>query len=398
MNLEKIRADFPLLNRVIYFDNACTTLKPIQVVEAVKKYYTEYTGCAGRSIHKLAKRTTEEFESSRERVARFINARTEEIVWTKNTTEAINMVAHGLNFQNRNKVITTNLEHSSGLLPWQLLAEKGVIDLEFVLCNKEGELAVEEFEKKIDENTKLVSIIFTSNVTGTTAPIKEIVKIAHERGALVLVDGAQSVPHFRVDVKKLDLDFLAFSGHKMCGPTGIGCLYGKKELLEKLSPLNVGGETIKDADLRTHVFEAVPYRFEAGIQNYAGVIGFGSAVDYLSKIGMSNIEKYEKELSKTLTEGLLSIPGISLIGPKDWKKRGAIAAFTIEGMAPNDVAIFLDNENIAVRSGMHCVYPFHKFIGKPKGSVRASLYFYNTKEEIKIFLEKLDYIIKTLVI
>jgi cysteine desulfurase/selenocysteine lyase len=397
MDVKKIREDFPLIkkSKIIYFDNACTTLKPRQMVDAVVEYYTEYTGCAGRSIHKLATKTTEKFEQSREKVARFINAKdSSEIIWTKNATEALNLAANGFNFKKGDRVVTTNLEHTSGLLPWQILANKGVIDLDFVLCDKEGEFDIEKFEEKIDKKTKLVSVVFASNVTGTTAPIKEIAKIAHDNGAVILVDGAQAVPHMEVDVRKLDLDFLAFSGHKMCGPTGIGCLYGKKNLLEKLSPLIVGGETIRDADLRTCVFENIPQRLEAGIQNYAGAIGFGAAVDYLEKIGMNEIEKYEKELTKDLIEGLLAVKNLSLIGPTDWKKKNAIAAFNIKRMEPHDVATFLDNENIAVRSGVHCTYPFHKFIKSPKGSVRASLYFYNTREEIKVFIDKLSSIVK----
>ena len=398
MNVEKIREDFPLIKKshIIYFDSACTTLKPQQVVDAIVEYYTEYTGCAGRSIHKLATKTTEKFEEAREKVARFINAKdSAEIIWTKNTTEAMNLVAHGFNFKKGDSVITTNLEHSSGLLPWQVLADKGIIDLDFVLCNKDGEFDVEKFKEKIDKKTKLVSIVFTSNVTGTTAPLKEIVKIAHDSGAVVIADGAQAVPHIEIDVRKLDVDFLAFSGHKMCGPTGIGCLYGKKNLLEKLKPFIVGGETIRDAELKTHVFDDIPNRLEAGIQHYAGAIGFGAAVDYLTKIGMKNIEEHEKKLAKSLIEGLLKISNLSLIGTEDWRKRNALASFNIEGMEPHDVATFLDKENIAVRSGMHCAYPFHKFVGKSKGSVRASLYFYNTEEEIEIFLKKLNNIVKT---
>jgi len=403
LDVNKIRKDFPLLQRmingkpIIYFDNACTTQKPQQVVDATVKYYTEYTACAGRSVHKLAIKTTEEFERAREKLAKFINTkRTEEIVWTKNTTEAMNLISHGFKFEKGDKVLTTNLEHSSGLVPWQLRAEKGDISLDFVLCNKEGEFNIKDFQEKIDKKTKLVSIIYASNVTGTKSPLEEIVKIAHDNGSLVLADAAQAAPHFPVDVKKLDVDFLAFSAHKMCGPTGMGCLYGKYDLLKQLQPFILGGETIKDADLKYHVLEDVPHRFEGGIQNYAGAIGFGAAVDYLSKIGMKNIESYEKELTKDLIEGLLTIPNLELIGPKDWKKKGAIAAFNIKGMEPHDVAIVLDESNICVRSGMHCAYPIHKFLHFEKGSVRASLYFYNTKEEIKIFIEKLTNIAKTL--
>jgi cysteine desulfurase/selenocysteine lyase len=212
---------------------------------------------------------------------------------------------------------------------------------------------------------------------------------------LVLVDGAQSVPHFSVDVRKLDIDFLAFSGHKMCGPTGIGCLYGKYDLLKELQPFILGGETIKDADLKYHVLEEIPQRFEGGIQHYSGAIGLGAAVDYLSSIGMKNIEIYEKELAKLLIEGLLTVPRIDLIGPKDYKKKSALAAFNIKGMEPHDIAIMLDEQNIFVRSGMHCAYPIHKFLHENKGSARASLYFYNTKDEVKIFIEKLNNIAKT---
>lgn len=404
MNIDKIREDFPILQKkvngkpFIYLDSACTTLKPKRVIDAVLAYYTEYTGCAGRSVHKFATRTTEEFEKAREKVAKFINAKkAEEIIWTKNTTEAINIIAHGFKFDKGDKVITTNLEHTSGLLPWLVKQKAGKIDLDFVLCNEEGEFNVEQFKEKIDNRTKLVSIIFASNVTATRTPLKEIIEIAHDKGALVLADAAQAAPHFTIDVKKLDVDFMGASGHKMCGPTGIGFLYGKLDLLKEVSPLAVGGETIKDIDAcpGCFEFENVPLRFEPGIQHYDGAIGFGAAIDYLSSIGMKNIETYEKELAQPLIEGLLSIPGIDLIGPKDYKKKGALTAFNIKGMEPHDVAIMLDEQNIFVRSGMHCAYPIHKFLHDLKGSVRASLYFYNTKEEVKIFIEKLNNIAKT---
>lgn len=399
MDIEKIRTDFPVIRntKIIYFDNACTSLKPKQMVDAVVRYYTEYTSCAGRSTHKLATRTTEEFEGARKKVARFIGAkRPEEIIWMGNATEAINLVSRSFKFEKGDRVLTTNLEHTSGLLPWRVLADRGMIGLDFVLCNENGEFDIEEFKKKITRHTKLVSLVFTSNVTGTTAPLKEIVKIAHDSGAAVLADGAQTVPHFRVDVKKLDVDFLAFSGHKMCGPTGIGCLYGKQERLEQLEPFIIGGETISDANLDSYVPKELPHRLEAGIQNYAGAIGLGAATDYLSGIGMENIEKYEKELAKALIEGLLLVPNLSLIGPKNPERRDALASFTIKGMNPHDIAMLLDRENIAIRSGMQCAYPFHKFVGAAKGSARASLYFYNTKEEIRIFLEKLNSITKIL--
>jgi cysteine desulfurase / selenocysteine lyase len=403
MNIDKIRSDFPILGKkvngkdYIYFDSACTTLKPKSVVDAIVAYYTEYTGCAGRSVHKFATRTTNEFEKARMKVAKFINAkRAEEIIWTRNTSEAMNIIAHGFKFEKGDKVVTTNLEHTSGMLPWLVKQKSGKIDIDFVLCNKQGEFSIEDFKSKIDRKTKLVSIIHASNVTATKTPLAEIIKIAHDNGSLVLVDGAQSVPHIALDVKKLDIDFLAFSGHKMLGPTGIGCLYGKYDLLKEVSPLDVGGETIKDMDACSGCFDFldVPSRFEAGIQHYAGAIGLGAAIDYLTEVGMKNIENHEKELTKDLTEGLLSL-GVDLIGPKDHNQRGALAAFNIKGMEPHDVAIMLDEQNIFVRSGMHCAYPIHKFLGYKKGSARASLYFYNTKDEVKTFIEKLGKIKKT---
>ncbi|MDD5148365.1 MAG: cysteine desulfurase [Candidatus ainarchaeum sp.] len=400
MNIEKIRADFPVLQKKVdgkqfsYFDSACTTLKPRQVLDAMNAYYTEYTGCAGRSVHKFARRTEEEFAKARSKAAKFINAPPSEIIWTKNTTEAINLVAHGLKFNPGDRIITTNLEHSSGLLPWQAVAEKGAV-LDFVLCSKEGEFNPEDFKKKLGRKTRLVSAIHSSNVTATTSPLKEIAKIAHDAGALVLADCAQSVPHFPIDVKSLGIDFLAFSGHKMLGPTGIGCLYGREDLLKKLNPMLLGGETIKDATLQAHVLEDLPDRLEAGIQNYAGAIGLGAAVDYLSGIGMQDIEDYEKNISKALVEGLLAIPQVSLLGPKDFKKRGSLASFSVKGMEPHDIALMLNDRNFFLRSGMHCAYPIHKFLGLPKGSVRASLYLYNSADEVKLFIENLSQIIKT---
>lgn len=402
MNISKIREDFPILSskvdgkNFIYFDSACTTLKPKVVIDAMVSYYSEYTGCAGRSVHKFATRTNNEFDDARKKVAKFVNAkRPEEIIWTRNTTEAVNIVAHGLELKKGDRVLTTNLEHTSGMLPWMIRQKAGDIDLDFVSCNNEGEFEVESFKEKISKKTKLVSVIFASNVTASRSPLKDIVDIAHDKGALVFADAAQAAPNFPIDVRKLDVDLLGVSGHKMCGPTGIGFLYGKMDMLKRLSPLVVGGETIRDMDAcpGCFEFEDVPFKFEAGIQHYAGAIGLGAAVDYLLGIGMKNIETYEKELSKELVEGLLS-SGADIIGPRDSNKRGALAAFNIKGMEPHDVAIMLDQQNIFVRSGMHCAYPIHKFLKLPKGSVRASLYFYNTKDEVKTFAEKLGEIKK----
>jgi cysteine desulfurase / selenocysteine lyase len=404
MDVKRIREDFPVLGtksggkQLVYLDSACTSLKPKQVIDAVSGYYSEYSACAGRSTHRLSVRATETFEQAREKVAKFVHARKpSEIIWTKNSTEAMNLVSHGFRFEKGDRVLTTNLEHSSGLLPWHELASEGTIGIDFVLCSKEGEFDLADFSERISKRTKLVSIIHTSNVIGTTSPIKEIAKIAHDNGAMVLVDAAQSVPHFPIDVRSMDADFLAFSGHKMCGPTGSGCLYGKEHTLKELRPFIIGGGTIIDADLNSHKLENIPQRLEGGIQDYAGAIGLGAAVDYLSRIGMNNIAAHERELSKILARSLMEIPNLELIGPKDLGKRGSLASFSIKGMEPHDIAAFMDDYNIAIRSGMHCAYPFHKYIGRPRGSARASLYLYNTEDEVKRFTERLGEVVDTLV-
>lgn len=396
INPEKIRQDFPLFQKrkIIYFDNACTTLKPQQVIDAIVKYYSEYSGCAGRSVHKIANETQTAFEGARAKVAKFIGAKENEIVWTKNTTEAINLLAHSLQFKPGDRVLTTNIEHHSVLLPLQLLAQAGKISLDFALADPQGRLTSEQFQNKITNQTKLVLIHHTSNVFGTSPPLKEIIKIAHEHGALIGLDAAQGVPHYSVDAKGLDVDFLAFSGHKMLGPTGIGCLYGKYNLLEQLSPFMVGGETIVDVKLERTVFAKPPQKFEAGIQHYAGAIGLGAAVDYLAKIGMKNVEAYEKELAKYLLDRLSTIDGIKIYGPQE---RCALVTFNVKNANPHEIAVILDTAaNIAVRSGLFCAQPAFEAVGVPKGGVRASLYIYNTKVEVDVLAEQLEKISKIL--
>jgi cysteine desulfurase/selenocysteine lyase len=402
LNVNKIREDFPILQQkikgkpVIYFDSACYSLKPRQVVEAMNRFYYEFSSCHGRSVHKFSKQTTDEYEKAREKIAKFINAKPNEIIFTKNTTEGINLVAYSLGLNKGDKVITTNLEHNSNLLPWFMLAKKIGIMHEMTNVTSEGEFDFDNFSEKID-GAKLVSIFHTSNVMATTVPAKEIAKICHDNGSLLMLDGAQSVPHKVIDVKKLDADFLAFSIHKMLGPSGVGVLYGKHDILKKMDPFIVGGETIRDVDFGSPVFEEPPAKFEAGLQNYAGVIGAGEAIEYLNKIKMEDVERYEEKLSEALTEGL-SNADVILHGPKYHKKRCALAAFTVKDVNPHDVAMLLDDTaNIMVRSGMHCCHLFHKHIlNLPNGSVRASLYLYNTEEEIKIFLENLEKIVKLL--
>lgn len=400
MDVQKIRQDFPVLDvkvrgkPIVYFDNACVSLKPRQVVEAMDGYYYEYTACHGRSVHYFSKRTTEEYEKAREKIGKFIGAKPKECIFTKNTTEGINIAANSLELEGK-KVITTNMEHNSNLIPWRYLAQKGKIKHEMTLVTKDGEFDLADFEKKIDGNTKLVSVIHTSNVMGTTMPLKEICKISHDHGALVLADGAQAVPHQPVNMKKLDVDFYAFSGHKMLGPSGTGVLYGKSELLEKMHPFMVGGETIKNVNTKEFIFEDVPAKFEPGLQNYGGAIGFGAAVDYLGKIGMDNVEKQERHLTKKMLGGLSKLP-ITLYGPKDADKRGGVFAFNAGSLDPHELAILLDEtDNIFIRSGMHCAHMYHQdFLGVKKGTARASLYIYNTEEEIDFFFDKLGNLLK----
>ena len=391
LNAEKIRQDFPILAKrfnnklIIYFDSACMTLKPQSVLDAMSEYYTDYTACVGRSAHKLGRTATEKYAEARAKIAKFIGAKPEEIVFTRNTTESINLVAHCTDFKSGDVVLTTDKEHNSNLLPWQLLKEKG-IKHKICYSKSDGTFDIENFKKSFP--ARLVSMVHTSNVDGTTIPAKEIIKIAHDNKSLVLLDAAQSVPHKKTDVKKIDADFIAFSGHKMLGPTGIGVLYGKYELLEKLKPFMVGGNTVKNTTYTEHEFLKPPEIFEAGLQNYAGAIGFSAAADYLQKIGMENIESHEIELNKIISNNISEIPGLKILGPNP-ELRSGIISFLIDKMDIHYIAQMLDKtENIAVRSGQHCVHSWFNAHKLP-GSIRASLYLYNTKDEARIFVETL---------
>jgi len=404
MDVEKIRADFPVLNEkikgksIIYFDNSCMSLRPKQVVEAMDEYYYKYPGCAGRSIHKFGEKVTEKYEEARRKIAKFLNAKADnEIVFTRNTTEGINLVANSFWFKPGDVVMTSDREHNSNLLPWQMLVKKSGIKHEIVYSAPDTTFDLGEFERKvkdIGDRLKLVSIVHTSNLDGYTIPIIEVIQIAHKAGALVMADGAQSVPHKKIDVRKLDLDFLAFSGHKMMGPSGMGVLYGKYELLEKLQPFLVGGDTVKDTTYDSCIFLNPPEKFEAGLQNYAGAIGLAVAAEYLEKVGMENVEKHETKLNEIITAGIKDIKGISILGPADPKMRGGIISFNIKDMFPHDIAIMLDDvANIMIRSGAHCVHSWFN-AHSIRGSARASLYLYNTKEEAEVFIEKLKDISK----
>lgn len=398
-----MRKDFPILQKkfdgkpLIYFDNACMTLRPVQVINAVIRYYEEFPACGERSHHRLGRMVTEEVENARKTMKDFLGAKNEkEIIFTKNTTEGINLVARSLGLKAGDVVLTTDREHNSNLLPWQQLSKIGVKH-ETIKSNPDGTFDFAAFEKRMDKSIKLVSMVHTSNLDGYTTPADKIIKTAHDWGALVLLDAAQSVPHKEVNVAKLGVDFLAFSGHKMMGPSGTGVLYGKNDLLEKMSPFVVGGGTVSDSTYNSCTFEKPPERFEAGLQDYAGIIGLAEAARYLERIGKRNIEVHETELNKTITKGLLNLDGISIIGPHDAALRSGIISFNVGKAGSHEVALLLDrNANIAVRSGAHCVHSWFNAHGM-KGSVRASLYAYNTKEEAAVFLDAMQKLSKVLV-
>ena len=390
MNVNKIRRDFPLLNQKkapIYFDSACTTLRPTAVLEKMKEYYELYPGCGGRSHHKIGERVTEEVLKARIAVAKFFNAKDEgEIVFTRNTTEGINFVANSLKWNGGDKVLCSDKEHNSNLVPWLLAKQRGILKHEIF---KFGDLC--DFSKKI-KGARLVSIAHSSNIDGTSQDVKEMIKIAHENNALVMLDAAQSAPHKEIDIRKLDCDFLVCSGHKMLGPSGIGVLYGKMDLLKQLNQFIVGGETVTNTNYTSFEQEKVPERFEAGLQNYGGIVGLAEAMNYLKKIGLTEIEKHEQKLNARLSEGLIEL-GADIIGPSDSKLRGGIVSFNIGKMNPHDISLMLDSYNIMIRSGMHCAHSWFNSRGI-RGSSRASLYLYNTADEVDFMLDKMKDIAK----
>ncbi|MFV1917518.1 MAG: aminotransferase class V-fold PLP-dependent enzyme [Patescibacteria group bacterium] len=403
MNISKIHQDFPLLQEgikgkpVIYFDSACQTLRPLPVIEAINEYYLKYPACAGRSVHKLGELVTKKCDEARKAVAHFINAkRKEEIIFTRNTTEGINLVANSLGLKPGDVVITTDKEHNSNLVPWQMLAQRGGIIHKIVLSKDDNTFDPEALAEMMNDKVKLVSMVYTSNLDGVTIPARNIIEIARQHGAKVLLDAAQTVPHQKIDVKKLDADFLAFSGHKMLGPSGIGILYGKHQLLEKLEPFLVGGDTVEYSTYKTHKFLPLPEKFEAGLQNYAGIIGLGAAVKYLGKVGFKNITQQEHRLNKFITGEMDKIPQITILGPRDPVLRGGTISFYVKGVDPHQIALVLDESaNIMVRSGQHCVHSWFNSRNIP-GSVRASLYFYNTLEEAEIFITNLQKVVELL--
>ena len=396
LDISKMRSDFPILSKkingkpLVYFDNAATTQRPVQVIQAIDRFYRETNSNVHRGVHELSERATEQFEAARENVAKFINAKSpNEIIFVRGTTEAINLVAYsyGKKLSRGNRVLLSLMEHHSNIVPWQFLREKGV-ELDYVGVNDDGTLKLEDYYRLMTKQTKIVSITHVSNVLGTINPVEEIAKIAHEKGSLILVDGAQSIPHVSIDVQEMDCDFFAFSGHKMLGPTGIGVLYAKESVLEQMDPFMGGGSIIKEVQLNESKWNDLPYKFEAGTPNIAGAIGLGVAIDYLNVIGMENIRRVGKGLTEYALETLPEVGDIEIYGPKNSEDRVEVFSFNLAKVHAHDVASIVNDYGVAIRSGHHCAQPLMRRLGVPATS-RASLYAYNTKEEIDLFIQSL---------
>ncbi len=399
MDVEKIREDFPILKtkvkgkNLIYFDNAATTQKPIQVIEAINDYYRNYNSNVHRGIYYISEEATRLYEEARLKVSKFINAENPKtIIFTRNTTEAINLVAYSWgrkNIKEGDEIILSIMEHHSNLIPWQILTKEKNAKLNFIEVTDEGTLDMNRISQLFTERTKLLAITHVSNVLGTINPVKEIVEIAHKNGVLTLIDAAQSVPHLPVNVKELNCDFLAFSGHKMLAPMGIGVLYGKEEILQETEPFLGGGEMISQVWLDHATWNDLPWKFEAGTPNVEGAIGLGVAVDYLNNLGLENIWKEEIKLTEYAMERLKEIDGIKIYGPKSPQLKSGVISFNLENIHPHDVGTILDNEGIAVRVGSHCAQPLMKRFNT-SSMIRASFYFYNKKEEIDIMINALQ--------
>jgi len=398
-NVEEIRRDFPILKTgIIYLDNAATSLTPEPVVQKTVEYYHEYRANIERGIHRLSQKASEEYRKARSKIARLINARREdEVVFTKNTTESINLIANGIEWRKGDKIVTTLMEHHSNLIPWQRLNQQRGIDLEAIKPDRKGTLNLSDFESVIDERTRLVALTHVSNVLGAIAPVEEVARIAHSHGSLLLVDGAQSVPHMAVDVNRIGCDFLAFSGHKMLGPTGIGVLYMRGELEGGIQPQSIGGGGIKDVTQEQYKLAEGPARFESGTPPIAEAIGLGEAAEYLRREGLENVATHERELVNRICEELQAVNRVEVHGPTNPNHRTGIISFNIAQVNPHDVALALDiSGNIMVRSGYHCCMPLVKdVLGLREGTVRASVYLYNTVQEVEKLIELIGEIART---
>src|SRR5690625_5295003 len=396
MDIKAIRADFPLLDQevnghpLVYLDSAATAQKPNQVIESVDDHYRSNNANVHRGVHTIGTRATEQYEGARDRVRQFINAKErEEIIFTRGTTTAINIVAMSYGNQNLSpddEIVITQMEHHSNIIPWQQLSKRTGATLKYIPMESDGTITLAEVEKTIKSKTKIIAITHVSNVLGTINPIKEIAQIAHRQGAVLLADGAQGVPHLKVDVQDLDCDFFAFSGHKMCAPTGIGALYGKKALLEKMEPVEFGGEMIDFVDLYDSTWKELPWKFEGGTPVIAGAIGLGAAIDFLEEIGLDNITEHENQLVHYAQQKLSDIDGLSIYGPK---KRAGLVTFNIDGVHPHDTATVLDAEGIAVRAGHHCAQPLMKWL-QCTATARASFYLYNDEKDVDRLVEGLN--------
>ena len=396
IDVEKIRKDFPILDQIVndeplvYLDNAATTQKPKAVLEAVNRYYKEDNANVHRGVHTLAERATAFYEAARETVRRFINASsTKEVLFTRGTTTGLNWIGRFAEeiLKEGDEVLISIMEHHSNILPWQEACRKAGAKLVYVYL-KDGGLDLEDFRKKLTDRTKFVSIAHASNVLGVINPVQEIAQLAHEKGAIVVVDGAQSVPHMKIDVQKLDADFFVFSGHKMAGPTGIGVLYGKEQYLNQMSPVEFGGEMIDFVYEQSATWKELPWKFEAGTPNMAGAIGLAAAIDYLEAIGMDAIERHEQDLIAYVFPKLQAIEGLKIYGSQDLAKRSGVISFNLGDLHPHDLATALDYEGVAVRAGHHCAQPLIQYLEVP-ATARASFYLYNTKEDCDKLVEAL---------
>ena len=398
MDMSSVRKDFPTIrkNLGIYLDSACQSLRPDQVIQAMDEYYENYPACGGRSVHSMATKVSIAVDDTRETLSKFFKTDDPDCyIFTKNTTEGLNTAAFGLGLKKGDVVVTTDAEHNSNHVPWLFLKDNIGIERRFSKSGKTGEFDIESFKSCMDKRVKVVSIQHTNNVTGCSVPVKAVTEIAHDYGAKVIIDGAQAAGHMSVDLKKIDADIYCCSIHKMLGPSGMGVMYGKREVLENLRPLTVGGGTVGLATYDSVNLAPIPDKFEAGLHNYSGIIGTKSAIDYLSKIGMDEIEKWDTVLMKRAMGNLEDVKGLHLVGPDQPGKRCGVLSFNIDGLVSHDIAMMLDSmANVMIRSGMHCAHPF--YVSRAiDGSARASTYLYNNQEEIDIFTDTVRKIAET---
>ena len=403
VDLSKYKKDFPIFarkvrggNPLIYLDSGATSQKPESVISAEANFYRTINAAVHRGAHLLAEEASEAYESARANVAKFIGANTDEVVFTKSATESLNMVAYSLgnpgstpHISAGDEIVVSEMEHHANLIPWQQLAKRTGAKLTWFSITKDGRLDLSDISKVITKKTKIVAITHQSNVFGTIVPLTEITKAAHSVGALVVLDACQSAPHFAIDVKKLDVDFLAFSGHKTLGPTGVGVLWGKAEVLEKLEPALFGGSMVDSVTMESATWASAPRKFEAGVPNMAQAVGLSAAIDYLNIVGMDKIFEHEQELTQQLLTGLSKISGVNVVGPLDMKDRGGVISFTVDGVHPHDVGQVLDQYGIAVRTGHHCAWPLMKKLNLV-GTTRASFHLYNNSDDINALLEAIE--------